>query len=81
MNRSFVTLLLILSTLLSCTLQESKPQENKLSPNQTKVLIIGDSISLAYTPHVIKLLEGKMTVKHHKGNAGPSIRGLERICL
>lgn len=44
-----------------------------------QVLIIGDSISLAYTPHVVQLLKGKVNVVHHKGNAGPTMRGIAEI--
>lgn len=44
-----------------------------------KVLIMGDSISLGYTPFVKKLLVGKAEVIHHKGNAGPTIRGIKQI--
>jgi hypothetical protein len=44
-----------------------------------KVLIIGDSISIGYTPHVIDNLKGVAEVKRHKGNAGPTIRGVARI--
>jgi hypothetical protein len=44
-----------------------------------QVLIIGDSISLGYTPYVIRLLEGKADVIHHRGNAGPTIRGIDDI--
>ena len=44
-----------------------------------KVLIMGDSISIGYTPHVIENLKGVAEVKRHKGNAGPTIRGVARI--
>ena len=44
-----------------------------------KVLIMGDSISLGYTPFVKKLLVGKAEVIHHKGNAGPTNRGIKQI--
>ena len=37
-----------------------------------KALLIGDSISIGYTPHVIAALKGKVDVKHHK--VLPSIR-------
>ena len=39
-----------------------------------KVLIMGDSISIGYTPHVVENLKGVAEVKRHKGNAGPTIR-------
>ena len=44
-----------------------------------KVLIIGDSISIGYTSHVIENLKGVAEVKRHKGNAGPTIRGVAQI--
>ena len=37
-----------------------------------KVLLIGDSISIGYTPHVAALLAGEFDVVHHEGNAGDS---------
>ena len=44
-----------------------------------KVLIMGDSISIGYTPHVVENLKGVAEVKRHKGNAGPTIRGVAKI--
>lgn len=44
-----------------------------------KVLIIGDSISLGYTPYVKKILKNKAEVKHCQGNAGPTISGVDNI--
>ncbi len=44
-----------------------------------KVLIIGDSISMALTPHVVKQLDGKAVVKHHKGNAQHTATGLAKL--
>jgi hypothetical protein len=44
-----------------------------------KVLIIGDSISLGYTPHVKELLKDEAIVIHHKGNAAYTGVGLEKI--
>ena len=49
------------------------------NPSLPKVLIIGDSISLGYTPFVTELLQGTAIVEHNKGNAGPTQRGLENI--
>ena len=43
------------------------------------MLLIGDSISIGYTPHVIKALEGKAAVKHHKGNAQHTGTGLKML--
>ncbi len=44
-----------------------------------KVLIIGDSISLGYTPHVKEMLKGKVDVRHHKGNAEHTGTGLKKL--
>ena len=44
-----------------------------------RILIIGDSISNGYTPHVVKALEGTAIVEHHPGNGGHTGRGLEMI--
>ena len=44
-----------------------------------KVLIIGDSISIGYTPHVTQMLKGLATLKHHKGNAQHTGTGLKML--
>ena len=44
-----------------------------------KVLIIGDSISIGYTPHTVATLKGKAVVKHHKGNAQHTGTGLKML--
>jgi acyl-CoA thioesterase-1 len=43
------------------------------------VLIIGDSISMGYTPPVTALLAGKATVKHHEGNAAHTNNGVAKL--
>lgn len=42
------------------------------------VLIIGDSISIGYTPLIKKSLPG-VDVEHNQGNAGSTVRGVENI--
>ena len=49
--------------------------ENKLP----RVLIIGDSISIGYTPHLRRLLKGVSVVYHNQGNGGPTSRGLANL--
>jgi lysophospholipase L1-like esterase len=44
-----------------------------------RVLIIGDSISLGYTPHVVQMLKGKAIVKHNPGNAQHTSTGLKKL--
>jgi acyl-CoA thioesterase-1 len=43
------------------------------------VLIIGDSISIGYTPAVTTLLDGKAAVKHHEGNAAHTNNGVAKL--
>lgn len=44
-----------------------------------KILIIGDSISIGYTPFVESHFSDKATVKHNPGNAQHSSKGLANI--
>lgn len=44
-----------------------------------RVLIIGDSISIGYTPHVAEALAGRATVVHNPGNAQHTATGLEEL--
>lgn len=69
--------------------QESATQESPAheTPKQTlsdvqklpNVLLIGDSISIGYTPHVKALLKDKAVVKHHPGNAQHTGTGLKKL--
>lgn len=49
------------------------------TPKEKKVLIIGDSISIGYTPYVKEALSGKAQVFHNPGNAQHSGVGLKNI--
>jgi hypothetical protein len=49
------------------------------SPQKSKILIIGDSISIGYTPFVKEALKEVAIVKHNPGNAQHSGTGLEKI--
>jgi len=48
-------------------------------PGLPRVLIIGDSISLGYTPFVREYLRGKAEVMHNPGNAQSTWKGLEEL--
>ena len=48
-------------------------------PSLPRVLLIGDSISVGYTPSVRRLLAGQANVLRIPANAGPTTRGLESI--
>ena len=63
--------LLLILTLLFLAAFKSDPLPN--------VLIIGDSISIGYTPFVQKALGGKATVVHNPGNARHTGNGLEKL--
>ncbi len=43
------------------------------------VLIIGDSISIGYTPVIVKALAPEVTVAHNPGNGGSTVRGRDSI--
>ena len=44
-----------------------------------RILIIGDSISLGYTPNVKEMFQGRAEVVHNPGNAQHTGTGLEQI--
>ena len=49
-------------------------------PHQGKsVLIIGDSISIGYTPFIKTALSPNVEVAHNPGNGGSTLRGMESI--
>jgi acyl-CoA thioesterase-1 len=52
---------------------------DKVEAKLPRVLLIGDSISIGYTPHTAKLLEGKAKVTHHAGNAQDTRNGLKML--
>ena len=47
--------------------------------DKPNVLLIGDSISLGYTPHVVKMMQDEANVAHNKGNAQHSGTGVEKL--
>ena len=69
-----IPLLALLTTSLLCHAEPLPP--GKSLP---QVLIIGDSISMGYTPHVVAELKGEAVVKHNEGNAAHTGNGLMKI--
>lgn len=65
--------------LLLCGPAVAWPQNVQQPAGLPRVLLIGDSISLGYTPHVIELLKGEADVRHHPGNAQHTGTGLKKI--
>ncbi len=54
-------------------------EEIKLDPNLPNALIIGDSISLGYTPYVRRALSGKVNIVHAPGNNSGTTLGREKL--
>ena len=75
MRKLLATSLSLVTILFSVVLAEETLAETALP----KVLIIGDSISIGFTPHVVEQLDGKAVVKHHKGNAQHTGTGLKQL--
>lgn len=48
-------------------------------PGLPRVLIIGDSISIGYTPALREVLKGKANMHRAMANCGPSNRGVEQL--
>jgi len=53
--------------------------QGKSDPSLPNVLLLGDSISIGYTPLVIKALAGKASVSRPKVNCGPTTRYLQSL--
>ena len=49
------------------------------APNLPRVLLIGDSISIGYTPPTRALLKGKVNLARIPTNGGPTTRGLSEL--
>ena len=68
--------LAVLSTSLAHAQKRNKTIDD---PKLPRVLLIGDSISMGYTPEVQKLLAGKANVHRIPTNGGPTTKGLENL--
>lgn len=72
--RSSLSLLLCLST-PAAPLAADEPEAKDLP----QVLLIGDSISLGYTPFVVEQMKGRAKVVHHRGNAQHTGTGVAKL--
>lgn len=79
---------LLLTAVLGCScrdeIQSGLTQEKAIAPlqNETtlpRVLLIGDSISMGYLPHVQQLLKGRAYVEHPAANCESTIEGLREL--
>ena len=75
----FLPLPLVLLGLFSSSLIASGEEFQPPKKELPQVLLIGDSISIGYSPHVKQLLHAEASVVHNKGNAGPTDNGLKNI--
>lgn len=74
-------LLLLLASLAPAQIAPAAPAATgpATAPGRPRVLLIGDSISLGYTPVVQSLLKGQVEVVHPPGNCQHSAVGVSRI--
>jgi hypothetical protein len=80
MDKRSLMLLVPISLVMAFTSMFTSGSENALSQNPLPhVLIIGDPISIGYTPNVAEMLRGEAIVSHHKGNAGHTGTGLKLV--
>jgi len=77
-NASFELLVFVLLVTLA-SVTSASGQETVDQVELPRVLIIGDSISLGYTPEVKAILKDKAVVLHNAGNAEHTGTGLKRI--
>jgi lysophospholipase L1-like esterase len=80
----FLMLGLLTSLLNAAAAQDKKKKDPafdavKDDPNLPRVLLIGDSISIGYTPDTRKLLAGKANVHRIPTNGGPTTTGLANL--
>lgn len=68
MNKFIVTTALLILVCLT-----------SFSTKEPAILIIGDSISIGYTPFVKEHFRGKATILHNPGNAQHTGTGMEKI--
>jgi hypothetical protein len=59
--------------------KQSLPAQTRPEVGLPNVLIIGDSISMGYTPLVQEMLTGRVNVVHPRANCGDTRRGLQLL--
>ena len=59
--------------------KKKKAKGPKYDVNLPNVLIIGDSISMGYTPFIKNALTGKVNIIHNAGNAQGTTNGLKSL--
>lgn len=77
MFRCFASLVLACGLIHGAAAQESRSTSD--SRETPKALILGDSISIGYTPVVVERLKGKIDVRRPKANCGSTVAGLANL--
>lgn len=76
-------ILLLICAAVLCFAQQKAPDpafvEPRDVPGLSRALLIGDSISIGYTPAVRELLHGKANVHRIPINGGPTTTGLQNL--
>ncbi|MCG6157465.1 SGNH/GDSL hydrolase family protein [Rubinisphaera margarita] len=75
----------LVTTSVQAQTYKTKPKQNPAfaevveDPSLPRVLIIGDSISIGYTPALRELMKGEANVHRIPTNGGPTTRGVDNI--
>lgn len=78
-NRTSLTIFIAVALAGSVGLRPCSADEAKPARKLPKVLLIGDSISMGYTPMVVERLKDEAEVSRNRGNAKNTGYGLETI--
>ncbi len=73
------SILILVGTTTPAMTCQQPPGNQHEKTRLPRVLIIGDSISIGYTPFVKEELKGRVTVSHNPGNAQHTGTGLKKI--
>ena len=79
MNRRHLLLCALTLVAMTLPLNLAFADEPKPASHGPRVLIIGDSISMGYTPFVKEMMKGKAYIEHPKDNCQATVVGLEKL--
>lgn len=79
MNKPRIILFLLIASIMASISLCAGESPQSMGDALPKVLIIGDSISIGYTPHVKKMLGNTVLLKHNPGNAEHTGTGLNKL--
>ncbi len=79
MRAMLCSILILVGTTMAAAICQQPPGNQDEKTGLPRVLIIGDSISIGYTPFVKEALKGRANVRHNPGNAQHTGTGLKKI--